>query len=91
MRYPIKRTLMITAAVFCIHILLSFVVIYVSRLSHQYDTFSSGMYPDNTTILLGFAQTIVNDFFLVSRILLEALVITLFAQLIRKIFFRQRK
>lgn len=82
---------MITGAVFIAYILLGIAVIYVSRLSNNYYAIASGMYPDNTTILLGFVDTIVNDFYLVSRIMLEALVIALFAQLIRKIFFRQRK
>ena len=83
LQYPIKRTLLITALVFCVYVFLSFLSLYVSRVFNAYSP--TGIYPDGGTILLSFVRTIVNDFYFVSRLVLELLGITLIAQSIYRI------
>ena len=83
LRYPIKRTLVITAIVFFVYIIFFLASFYLNRISNAY--IPQGMYPDNPTLLFGLAHRLVDDFYLITRLALEILAVTLIAQFIYRI------
>jgi hypothetical protein len=82
-KYPIKKTFVIVAVTLVAYILLTSLVIYLSRL--QYTLHPNDMHPDRTFSILFVIETILGDFRLLSRLVLEFAIIAMIAQLIYKI------
>jgi|GEM_PF-3619676 len=82
LKYPIKKTVVIVAVAFAVYVLMSILFIFLSRL--QYTLHPNDLHPGRTFSVLFIIQSLVNDFHLLSRLVLELGIITIIAQVIYK-------